>query len=70
MPRGKSTSSKTNGNGAKTNKGANLGFEEILWAAADKQLFYNTVKLEEQFALSAKLEAEIRDNLNRLGYGL
>ena len=37
MPRGKSTTSKTNGNGAKTNKGANLGFEEILWAAADKQ---------------------------------
>lgn len=31
MPRGKSTSSKNNGNSAK------LGFEEILWAAADKQ---------------------------------
>jgi hypothetical protein len=29
-----------------------------------------TAKLEEQFALSAKLKAEIRDNLNRLGYGL
>lgn len=36
MPRPKSTSSNTNGNGTKTNKGANLGFEEILWAA-DKQ---------------------------------
>jgi hypothetical protein len=28
-----------------------------------------TANLEEQFALSAKLEAEIRDNLNGLGYG-
>jgi len=37
VPRGKSTSSKTNGNGAKTSNGAKLGFEEILWTAADKQ---------------------------------
>jgi len=37
VPRGKSTSSKTNGNSAKTSNGAKLGFEEILWAAADKQ---------------------------------
>ena len=38
MPRGKSTTSKTNGNGAKSNNGAKLGFEQTLWAAADKQL--------------------------------
>ncbi len=37
MPRPKSTTSKTNGNGAKTNNGAKLGFEQTLWAAADKQ---------------------------------
>jgi type I restriction enzyme M protein len=37
VPRPKSTSSKTNGNGAKTNNGAKLGFEQTLWAAADKQ---------------------------------
>lgn len=39
MPRPKSTSSKskTNGNGTKSRNGAKLGFEEILWAAADKQ---------------------------------
>lgn len=37
MPRPKSTSSKTNGNAAKSSNGAKLGFEEILWAAADKQ---------------------------------
>ncbi len=37
MPRGKSTTSKTNGNGAKTSNGAKLGFEQTLWAAADKQ---------------------------------
>ena len=28
-----------------------------------------TAKLEEQFALSARLEAEIRQNLKGLGYG-
>lgn len=37
MPRGKKTTSKTNGNGTKTNNGAKLGFEQTLWAAADKQ---------------------------------
>jgi type I restriction enzyme M protein len=37
VPRPKSTISKTNGNGAKTSNGAKLGFEEILWTAADKQ---------------------------------
>lgn len=37
MPRGKSTTSKTNGNGAKSSNGAKLGFEQTLWAAADKQ---------------------------------
>jgi hypothetical protein len=33
VPRGKSTTSKINGNGAKTNNGAKLGFEQTLWAA-------------------------------------
>jgi type I restriction enzyme M protein len=37
VPRPKSTSSKINGNGVKTSNGAKLGFEQTLWAAADKQ---------------------------------
>ena len=36
----------------------------------EEKMLLLTAKLEEQFALSAKLEAEIRDNLNGLGYGL
>lgn len=35
----------------------------------EQKMLLLTAKLEEQFALSAKLEAEIRDNLNGLGYG-
>ena len=35
----------------------------------EEKMLLLTAKLEEQFALSAKLEAEIRDNLRGLGYG-
>lgn len=39
---------------------ANLGFEAKLWLAAE---------LHGQFAESAKLEAQIKRNLEGLGYG-
>jgi type I restriction enzyme M protein len=35
----------------------------------EEKMLLLTAKLEEQFALSAKLETEIRDNLKGLGYG-
>ena len=44
---------------AKTDTGANIGFESKLWLAQ---------QLNEQFAESAKLEAAIRSNLEGLGY--
>ena len=43
---------------ATNSSGANIGFEQKLWLAADKQ----------QFAESEKLEGEIRKNLTGLGY--
>ncbi len=52
----------------KTN-GANLGFEEKLWAAADKLRGHvDAAKLKGQFSESSKLEQAILTNLASLGF--
>ena len=64
---------------SKTNNGANLGFENQLWAAAEieddgipfevKMVELSAI-LYEQFAEDDQLEAAIRKNQNGLGYGV
>jgi hypothetical protein len=74
MARGRSN------NNPKSN-GATLGFDATLWAAADKlrnnmaaaepfeeKMQRLTAKLVEQLSESARLEKEIRANLQGLGY--
>ncbi len=58
MGKGRKGEKASNGNGA------NLGFEEKLWAAADN--FINT--LAGQFEESARLEKAILKNLASLGF--
>jgi hypothetical protein len=66
----KSTIYRTNGSSA-------LGFEAILWPAADKlrnnafdeKRLRLVARLEEQLAESARLEEAIRANLKGMGYG-
>lgn len=59
------------GHGYVLTPGRYLGAEEVEDddEAFEEKMLSLTAKLEKQFALSAKLEAEIRDNLKGLGYG-